>query len=157
MNLNKVFLIGNLTRDAELKTLPSGSAVATFGLATNRTYTDKTGQKQTETEFHSLVLWGKRAEVLTQYLTKGKMIFVEGRLKTTSWTSPAGEKKNRIEIFVEDLQLGPKSTYGPSKGAEGEVGKEDLATVSIDDIPQSADNALMDKNSEDDFLENIPF
>lgn len=156
MNLNKVFLIGNLTRDAELKTLPSGSTVATFGLATNRTYTDKTGQKQTETEFHSLVLWGKRAEVLAQYLTKGKMIFVEGRLKTTSWTSAAGEKRSRIEIFVEDLQLGPKATYGEGKPA-GASDKEELATVSVDDIPHVAEDGLVDKNSEDDFLENIPF
>ncbi len=155
MNLNKVFLIGNLTRDAELKTLPSGSTVATFGLATNRIYTDKTGQKQTETEFHNLVLWGKRAEVLAQYLTKGKMIFVEGRLKTTSWTSAAGEKRSRIEVFVEDLQLGPKSTFG-GKAVDGQ-GKEELATVSVDDVPHGGEEGLVDKNSEDDFLENIPF
>jgi len=156
MNLNKVFLIGNLTRDAELKTLPSGSPVITFGLATNRTYTDKAGQKQTETEFHNLVLWGKRAEILAQYLTKGKMIFVEGRLKTTSWTSPAGEKRSRIEIIVEDLQFGPKSVAGTNRVGDSEP-KEELATVSVDDVPQGGEEGLVDKNSEDDFLENIPF
>lgn len=156
MNLNKVFLIGNLTRDAELKTLPSGNPVISFGLATNRTYTNKVGQKQTETEFHNLVLWGKRAEVLAQYLTKGKMVFVEGRLKTTSWTSPSGEKRSRMEVIVEDLQFGPKLASGGNKVGDGES-KEELATVSVDDVPQGGEEDSVDKNSEDDFLENIPF
>lgn len=157
MNLNKVFLIGNLTRDAELKTLPSGSTVTTFGLATNRIYTDKAGQKQTETEFHNLVLWGKRAEILTQYLTKGKMIFVEGRLKTNSWTSPAGEKRSKVEVFVEEIQFGPKSNFSGEKTTGDGQNKEGLATVSVDDAPNVGEDGLVDKNSEDDFLENIPF
>jgi len=85
MYLNKVFLYGNLTRDPELKALPSGSQVANFGIATNRTYKDKSGAKQEATEFHNIVAFGRTAEVIAQYMKKGRPIFVEGRIQTRSW------------------------------------------------------------------------
>ncbi len=108
MNLNKVFLIGRLTRDPEMRMLPSGQAVANFGLATSRYFTDKSGQKQQETEFHNIVLFGRLAEIASQYLRKGSLAFVEGRIRTRNWEDSSGTKKYRTEIIVERLQLGPK-------------------------------------------------
>ncbi len=115
MYLNKVFLYGNLTRDPELKALPSGSQVANFGLATNRTYKDKNGQKQEATEFHNIVAFGRTAEVIAQYCKKGRPIFVEGRITTRSWDDKESGKKNyRTEIIVENFQFGAD---GGAKGA----------------------------------------
>ncbi len=107
MYLNKVFLYGNLTRDPELKALPSGSNVANFGLATNRTYKDKSGAKQESTEFHNIVAFGRTAEVIAQYCKKGRPIFVEGRITTRSWEGKEdGKKQYRTEIIVENFQFG---------------------------------------------------
>jgi len=119
MNLNRVFLIGNLTRDPELKNLPSGTAVASFGLATNRTWKDPSGQKKEDTQFHNIVAFGKQAEVMTQYLKKGSTVFIEGRLQTRNWDAADGTKKNRTEVVVEAFQFGPKRT-GSFTGGEGE-------------------------------------
>ena len=85
MNLNKVFLIGRLTRDPEMKMLPSGQAVSNFGLATSRYFNDKSGQRQQETEFHNIVVFGRLAEIASQYLRKGSLVFLEGRIRTRSW------------------------------------------------------------------------
>lgn len=107
MYLNKVFLYGNLTRDPELKAFPSGGQVANFGLATNRTYKDKNGQKQEATEFHNIVAFGRLAEVIAQYMKKGRPLFVEGRMQTRSWDDKESGKKNyRTEIVVENFQFG---------------------------------------------------
>jgi single-strand DNA-binding protein len=101
MYLNKAFLYGNLTRDPELKALPSGNQVANFGLATNRTYKGKDGTKQESTEFHNIVAFGRTAEVIGQYCKKGKAIFVEGRIQTRSWEGKEdGKKQYRTEIVV---------------------------------------------------------
>ena len=105
MYLNKAFLYGNLTRDPELRALPSGAQVASFGLATNRTYKDKNGQKQEATEFHNIVAFGRPAEVIAQYMKKGRPMFVEGRIQTRSWESD-GQKKYRTEIVVDNFQFG---------------------------------------------------
>ena len=118
MYLNKAFLYGNLTRDPELKALPSGSNVATFGLATNRTYKDKNGQKQEATEFHNIVAFGRSAELIAQYMKKGRPLFVEGRIQTRSWDDKDGGKKNyRTEIVVENFQFGDGGKGGFSAGA----------------------------------------
>ena len=117
MNLNKVFLIGNLTRDPELRTTPSGQPVASFGIATNRVYTDKGGQKQKQTEFHNIVAWGRLAEIANQYLTKGKSVLIEGRLNTRNWDAQDGTKRYRTEIIAETLQLGPR--FGGPMGGTG--------------------------------------
>jgi single-strand DNA-binding protein len=112
MNLNKVFLIGRLTRDPESRSLPSGQQVTSFGLATDRFYTDKSGQKQQQTEFHNVVFFGKQAEIASQYLTKGALTMIEGRLQTRNWKDSSGNTKYRTEIIGERLQLGPKSSGG---------------------------------------------
>ena len=121
MNLNKVFIIGNLTRDPELRQIPSGQAVCSFGVATNRFYTDSMGQKQKQAEFHNVVAWGKQAELVNQYLRKGSSIMVEGRLQTRSWQDPQGTKHWRTEIVAENIQLGPRmdgSGAGPERNMQ---------------------------------------
>lgn len=120
MNLNRVFLIGNLTRDPELKNLPSGSAVTSFGIATNRTWKDQSGQKKDDTQFHNIVAFGKQAEVMSQYLKKGSTVFVEGRLQTRNWEAADGSKRNRTEVVVEAFQFGPKRVGQQFGGGEGE-------------------------------------
>ncbi len=113
MNLNKVLLIGNLTRDPELRALPSGVKVATFGMATNRVWKDAEGVKRDATEFHNLVAFARPAEVLAQYAKKGSPLYIEGRLQTRSWDDQAtGQKKYRTEIVIENFQFGPKSSPG---------------------------------------------
>jgi single-strand DNA-binding protein len=109
MNLNKVFLIGRVTRDIELKSLSSGQTVANLGLATNRVYIDKNGERKEETEFHSVVVYGRQAEICKQYLNKGSLVLIEGRLRTRNWDTPSGEKRYMTEIIAERIQLGPKS------------------------------------------------
>lgn len=116
MYLNKVFLYGNLTRDPELKALPSGGQVANFGLATNRTYKDKNGGKQEATEFHNIVAFGRTAELIAQYMKKGQPLFVEGRITTRSWDGQDGKKNYRTEIVVENFQFGPKGQGGGVMG-----------------------------------------
>ena len=110
MNLNKVFLIGRLTRDPEVRVMPSGQQVATFGLATDRFYTDKTsGQRQQKTEFHNIVMFSRLAEIAAQYLKKGSLVLVEGRLQTRDWQDASGQKRYRTEIVADNMQLGPRS------------------------------------------------
>lgn len=112
MNLNKVFILGNLTRDPELRQTPTGQAVCSFGVATNRFYTDSTGQKQKQAEFHNVVAWGRQAEIVNQYLKKGSSVLVEGRLQTRSWLDPQGTKHWKTEIVAERVQLPPRGGFG---------------------------------------------
>lgn len=116
MYLNKAFLYGNLTRDPELRALPSGQQVASFSIATNRTFRNKEGQQQDQTEYHNIVAFGRQAEVIGQYLKKGRPVFVEGRIQTRSWESE-GKKNYRTEIVVDNFQFGPQA--GGSSGAGG--------------------------------------
>ena len=118
MYLNKVFLYGNLTRDPELRALPSGQQVANFSLATNRSYTDKEGRKQEIVEYHNIVAFARQAEVIGQYMKKGRPIFVEGRLQTRSWEAD-GKKNYRTEIVIDNFQFGP-SAPGAGGGQGGE-------------------------------------
>ncbi len=145
MYLNKVFLYGNLTRDPELKALPSGSQVASFGLATNRTFKDKNGQKQETTEFHNIVAFGRTAEVIAQYCKKGRPIFVEGRIQTRSWEGKEdGKKQYRTEIIVDNFQFGADGAKGsgaapsrdeqPAPSEEGEIKYPD-EEINPEDIP----------------------
>ena len=117
--LNKVMLIGNLGRDPEVRSTTSGQQVANFTLATNRRWTDKGGQRQEQTEWHQIVCWGKTAEIAAQYLTKGKQIFVEGRIQTRSWEDrQSGEKKYRTEIIARNVVLsggGRRESDAPSE------------------------------------------
>lgn len=109
MNLNKAFIIGNLTRDPEIRTLPSGQPVVNFGVATNRRWTDPQGTRQEHTEFHNIVVFGKLAELCGQYLAKGRIAMIEGRLQTRSWQAQDGAKRTRTEIVADNIQFGPRS------------------------------------------------
>lgn len=145
MNLNKVFIIGNLTRDPESRTTPSGQTVANFGVATNRIYNDAQGQKQKQTEFHNVVTWGKLAEIAKQYLAKGKSVMVEGRLQTRSWQGQDGIKKFRTEIVAERLQLGPKMAAAQSTVKQASQ-EEDIPIIEAEAPP-----------AEEIKVEEIPF
>ena len=116
--VNKVILIGNLGRDPEVRSTPSGQPVASFTMATSRRWRDKNGQKQEQTEWHQVVVWGKQAEIAGQYLTKGKQIYLEGRLQTRSWDDrQTGEKRYRTEVICENFQM-----LGSQRGGEFEGG-----------------------------------
>lgn len=119
--VNKVMLIGNLGRDPEVRTTPSGQTVASFSLATSRRWRDRDGNRQEQTEWHNIVCWGRQAEVAGQYLTKGKQVYVEGRLQTRSWEDrQTGEKKYKTEVVVENFQmLGSRGDGGAGGGAGG--------------------------------------
>jgi len=123
-SLNRVQLIGNLTRDPELRYTPQGSAVCTIGLATNRSWTTDNGEKHEETEFHRIVAWNKLAELCSQFLVKGRKIYVEGRLSTRSWTGQDGAQKSVTEIVIDDMIL------LDSKGAHAAGGSEEVKSTS---------------------------
>ena len=109
MYLNKALIIGNLTRDPELKALPSGVKVCSFGVATNNVYKDKEGNRQESVEFHNIAVFGRTAELSAQYLKKGQQVYIEGRLQTRSWEGKDGEKKYRTEIIANSVQFGNKA------------------------------------------------
>ncbi len=142
MNINKVFIFGNLTRDPEVRALPSGAQVAQLGIATNRVWKDKEGRKQEAVEYHNVVVFGKQADIIAQYARKGSSLFVEGRLQTRSWDDKnSGEKKYRTEIVVENFQFGPKRVSG--EYAKAEKAAENAPDSSNDEIeyPQESANA----------------
>lgn len=121
MDLNKAFIIGRLTRDPELKALPSGGNVTTFSLATNRVWKDQNGTKQESTDYHNIVVFGRSAETSAQYLKQGQIAMVEGRMQTRSWEQD-GQKRYRTEVVADRVQFGPKAAgaSGPSvDGGEG--------------------------------------
>lgn len=118
-SLNKVQLIGNLTRDPELRYTPNGNAVCTFGLATNRSWTTDSGEKREETDFHRIVAWNKLAELCSQFLVKGGKVYVEGRLSTRSWTGQDGQQKSTTEVVIDDMiLLGSRSAGAGSQITE---------------------------------------
>ena len=112
MYINKAIIYGNLTRDPELKALPSGAQVATLGVATNRVWKDKNGAKQESTDYHNVVVFGRQAETTAQYLRKGSSVFVEGRMQTRSWDAADGTKKYRTEVVADRVQFGPRKDGG---------------------------------------------
>ncbi len=119
--VNKVILVGNLGRDPEVRSTPSGQPVASFSLATNRKWRDRDGNRQEQTEWHNIVCWGRLAEIAGQFLAKGKQIYVEGRLQTRSWEDrQSGEKKYRTEVICENFQmLGARGDFEPAAGGGG--------------------------------------
>lgn len=152
MYINKAFLYGNLTRDPELKSLPSGIKVASFSIATNRTWKNKDGVKQESVNFHNIVAYAKPAELIAQYLKKGSGIFVEGRIDTRSWDDKTdGTKKYRTEVVVENFQFGPQGG-----GSSGSYTPKPAAA------PESKGGAMdqmdtIDYPTEDINPEDIPF
>jgi single-strand DNA-binding protein len=120
MYLNKAIVIGNLTRDPELKSLPSGIKVCSFSLATNRVWKDKNGARQESADYHNVVVFGRQAETVAQFMKKGSSILVEGRMQTRSWDDKGtGEKKYRTEIIADRTQFGPRAGGAPSGGTTG--------------------------------------
>ena len=173
MNLNKAFVLGNVTRDPETRAMPSGQQVTSFGIATNRFYTDQAGQKKQEAEFHNIVCFGKLADISSKYLTKGALVLIEGRIKTGSWQGADGVKKYKTEIIAESLQLGPRpggtgntASYAkpysaPAPGAQHPpAGGEDIPIIEentpvnfANEEPKSA----AQENSEEIDVKDIPF
>ena len=150
MNINKVFLYGNLTRDPELKALPSGSQVAEFAVATNRVYKDKNGAKQEEVDFHNIVAFGRQAEVIGQYLKKGRPIFIEGRIRTRSWDAKDGSgKRYRTEVVLEGFQFGPSLRSESGGGSRG--------SARNDASPKSEEPTGIQYPQEEINAEDIPF
>ena len=153
MYLNKVTLIGNLTRDPELKAIPSGINVVNVGLATNRSYKDKDGNKKDEVEFHNLVAFGKQAEVISQWCKKGGQLMVEGRLSTKNWESD-GKKMYKTEIIVENFQFGnkPKSEIESTLSDEQ---KEEIKQVKAN--YQNNESNTLENTGDEINPDDIPF
>jgi len=151
MNLNRAILIGRLTQDPIQKTTPAGQTVCTFGLATNRVW-NQNNQKQEKTEFHNIVLWQRLAEIASQYLKKGSLVLIEGRLQTRSWQDSSGNKKYRTEIVAESMQLGPRNLgSGPSGYSAPQ--KSGVKEIQEDNIPIIEEG----KNEEEIDIKDIPF
>lgn len=117
MNFNKAFALGNVTRDPDFRTTPSGQNVCSFGLATNRIWKDQKGERQQSVEFHNIVTWGRLAEIAHQYLKKGSLVFIEGRIQTRSWQDQNGQKRWRTEIVAETMQMGPRGAGVQAPGS----------------------------------------
>lgn len=129
-SVNKVIIIGNLTRDPEMRQTPNGQNVTTFGLATNRQWMTKEGEKKNSAEFHECVAWARLAEICAQYIKKGHLVYVEGYLKTRSWDSPEGIKKFKTEIVVQDMIILEKRKTGDQEEAPAYVpDEEEFQTV----------------------------
>lgn len=158
MYLNKVFLYGNLTRDPELRALPSGQQVASFALATNRTYKNKDGEKQEAVEFHNIVAFGKQADLIGQYMKKGRPIFVEGRIQTRSWDDKtSGDKKYRTEIVIESFQFGPSAPGAAGGGGSYAPRADDTDDSSHAPKGKSDKGGDIEYPAEDISPEDIPF
>lgn len=157
MYLNRATIIGNLTRDPELKSLPSGIKVAKIGIATNRVWYDQNKQKQEATEYHNAVAFGKQAETIGQYMKKGSSIYIEGRLQTQSWDdTDSGKKMYRTEVVIEKFQFGPKTGGGAGDSSSGYTQNNGGASnVSNTTPPPSIDS--IDYPDEDINPEDIPF
>ncbi len=154
MYLNKAMVYGNLTRDPEMRALPSGMNVVNFSVATNRVFRDRDGKKQEQTDFHNVVVFGRQADTVNQYLKKGSAVFVEGRMQTRSWEGKDGEKKYRTEIVADRVQFGPKSSGGGARSAGSAQGGQDEGPP--EDMGPSGGSGI-DYPKEDINPDDIPF
>jgi len=164
MNVNKVVLVGRVTRDPEIRTTPSGQSVATLSLATNSFWTDKSGTKQEKTEFHNIVLWGKLSEIAGQYLTRGQECFIEGRLQTREYTAKDGTTRRTTEIIAENLQLGNRSNtqgQGTSRGPVTNTPQKQNTPQTRAQAPASVEEEIptinLDDEQEEIKIEDVPF
>ena len=151
MNLNKAMIIGNLTRDPEVRTTPQGTSVASFGVATNFVWKDASGQKQEKAEFHNVVAWRKLADIIGQYLKQGSKVYIEGRLQTRDWTGQDGVKKYRTEIIADNMIM---------LDSKGNSGGFERSTAKADDLPTIEEPAPIketESDSDEIKLEDIPF
>ncbi len=139
-NFNKVYLMGNLTRDPELRATPSGTAVCQFGLAVNRIYNNSNGERQEETTFVDIEAWGRQAETISKYVSKGHPLFVEGRLKLDSWENKEGEKRSKMKVVLENMQLisqkGEGGGYSPSAAAPAAAAPTSAPAQKSEDIEE---------------------
>lgn len=153
-NLNKVMLIGNLTRDPELRYVPSGTAVASFTVAANRVFKNAAGERKEEATFVPVVVWGRRAEVCGEYLSKGSPVFVEGRLRSRSWEGQDGQKRTTTEVVASNVQFlrgGTSKKQGPGTESSRAV-PENLESINLDEEPMGSPS---DKKGESE--EEVPF
>lgn len=152
MYLNKAIIYGNLTRDPELRSLPSGMQVASFSVATNRVWKDKNGAKQESADYHNVVVFGRQADTVSQYLRKGSSVLVEGRMQTRSWDAPDGQKKYRTEIVADRVQFGPRTGGAGSQGAPKPEGSQTSQKVDKNEGIDTIEYPQEEINPED-----IPF
>ena len=153
-SLNRVQLIGNLTRDPELRYTPSGTAVCSFSVATNRSWTTDTGEKKDEVEFHRIVAWNKLAELCSQFLTKGRKVFVEGRLTTRQWSAQDGTQKQTTEIIINDMIL----LDNKRTGTEEATPEEPVLEPDEEKKPKSTEKVEAEEPSTDEIApDDIPF
>jgi single-strand DNA-binding protein len=157
-SLNRVQLIGNLTRDPELRYTPSGTAVCTFSIATNRSWTTDTGEKKDEVEFHRIVAWNKLAELCSQFLTKGRKVFVEGRLLTRSWNAQDGTQKQTTEIVISDMILLDSRRESTQEPVEETVSEEEKVTPAKKSLKKEEVEEVKEQPSEEEIApDDIPF
>lgn len=157
-SLNKVMLIGNLTRDPEMRYTPQGTAVCSFGLATNRQWTTETGEKKDEAEFHNLVAWNKLAEICAQLLKKGRKVYVEGRLATRSWQGQDGSQKQRTEVVISDMVILDKKGDEPADADMGEpMVESQVAPEEVSQAPAKSGKKKAEEPVEEVSEEDIPF
>jgi single-strand DNA-binding protein len=158
-NFNKVFLMGNLTRDPELRVTPKGTPVCQFGLAVNRVFRTDSGENQEETTFVDVEAWGRQAETISKYVSKGKPLFVEGRLKLDSWESKAGEKRSKIKVGLENLQLISSRGEGgtPSQRPEAHAPQERAAPAASTPAASTPAASTPAAPAADDIEEDVPF
>src|SRR3954466_3152095 len=154
MYINKVFLFGNLTRDPELRALPSGMKVASFSVVTNRVYKDRDGKKQEQTDFHNVVVFGRQADTINQYLKKGSSVFVGGRMQTRSWEKD-GKKNYRTEVIADRVQFGPRGSGGGGGTGGGGRRQDDEMGGSQDEVPSPGPG--IDYPKEEINPDDIPF
>lgn len=132
MNLNKVFILGRLTADPQLRSTASGQQVGSFSVATNRVWNDKNGQRQEAVEFHNVVVWGRQAEIASRFLVKGSLVLVEGRLQTRDWEGKDGQKRRTTEIVADRIQLGPRPVGAKNvKEAASASSAEPVPTIDL--------------------------
>ncbi len=148
-SLNKVMLIGNLTRDPELRYTPSGAAVCTFGIATNRYYVASDGNKKEETEFIKIVSWNKLAELCSQLLSKGRKVYVEGRLQTRSWETPDGQTKQTTEVVIDDMRI-----LDSRRDFEG-AGEEEVLTTSVPAVEELGESVSVKAKKEEEGAKKV--
>lgn len=157
MYLNKAFVIGNLTRDPEMKSLPSGIKVTTFSLATNRVWKNKEGATQEAADFHNIVVFGRQAETVAQYLRKGSSALVEGRMQTRSWDAPDGTKKYKTEIVADRVQFGSRPG-GAGAGGSNQAGQADVSVMNKTENLNKSENIDTIEYPEGEINpEDIPF
>ena len=157
MNLNHVIIVGNAVDAPEMRTTQSGQQVANLRVATNRMWKDAQGQRQKSSEFHSVVLWGRLAEIASQYLQKGSLVLIEGRLQTRSWEDSSGQKKYRTEIVAESMQLGPRLGNGQTTQEPSSTDSASVATSAEGAALESKEEIPVIEENEDIDVKDIPF